>query len=458
MKSENKNAFQRLGKAIKSILNKLENALAIYKKHTPDSLDLLDLEKGAYEKLQDLYLKAFVEAEKNYTPAEDSEVKFSLRGVDENGVEIYETSKSTKDLTNNQKKKFLLEIIRNDYVGKTVKFHKNGEVYYAFLNKTSANKAIYGDKKSDSSGYRAKLNIGADGNYIELLENSKYNKSSDEQGKQTNTDIHNNTTSWDYYVKTVSSDGVLFDVLINIANKGDNQYVYDVNLKKQKKQHPTSDSYNGYLNQGDVVKADVLAVESQKAKENSDNISTNNNISQKNTAVNNIVRKKSKNNTEKLSERFPDYYTSLKDLTDIFRETYDVSMKKNEMYDRFNELVSVIDSENLVEDSTEYSAIQKQKKELLQSIADDIAYNQKPETDELVVNIKSYLRNTGIKVSETDKTDIGKGYDGWNNFRKSQMGKLKFTKDGMPVDEVYAGLTEMFGERYFPTDVWNTSV
>lgn len=133
-------------------------------------------------------------------------------------------------------------------------------------------------------------------------------------------------------------------------------------------------------------------------------------------------------------------------------------MRKNEMYDRFNELVSVIDSENLAEDSTEYSAIQKQKKELLQSIADDIAYYQKPETDELVVNIKSYLRNTGIKVSEADKTDIGKGYDGWNNFRKSQMGKLKFTKDGMPVDEVYAGLTEMFGERYFPTDVWNTSV
>lgn len=43
----------------------------------------------------------------------------------------------------------------------------------------------------------------------------------------------------------------------------------------------------------------------------------------------------------------------------------------------------------------------------------------------------------------------------YNDFRKSHMGTLKLNKDnGTAVDTVYGELTEMFGEGYFPSDVY----
>ncbi len=43
----------------------------------------------------------------------------------------------------------------------------------------------------------------------------------------------------------------------------------------------------------------------------------------------------------------------------------------------------------------------------------------------------------------------------YNDFRKSHMGTLKLNKDnGTSVDTVYGELTEMFGEGYFPSDVY----
>ena len=96
-------------------------------------------------------------------------------------------------------------------------------------DKSGVKKGIHGDNKSDKKGYKAKINIGADGNYIELAENSLYKGSSVEQGKDNK--FHKNAQSWDYYVKTIKSDGNYFDVLINVKDTGNEHYVYDITLK-----------------------------------------------------------------------------------------------------------------------------------------------------------------------------------------------------------------------------------
>ena len=45
--------------------------------------------------------------------------------------------------------------------------------------------------------------------------------------------------------------------------------------------------------------------------------------------------------------------------------------------------------------------------------------------------------------------------DHYNEFRKQHMGTMKLNKkDGTPVDTIYAEMTEMFGEGYFPSDVY----
>ena len=76
----------------------------------------------------------------------------------------------------------------------------------------------------------AKVNIGADGNYMEFAENSLYTGSSIEQEKDGS--FHKNAKTWDYYVKTVKCDGVYFDVLINVMDTGNKQFVYDITMKE----------------------------------------------------------------------------------------------------------------------------------------------------------------------------------------------------------------------------------
>ena len=45
--------------------------------------------------------------------------------------------------------------------------------------------------------------------------------------------------------------------------------------------------------------------------------------------------------------------------------------------------------------------------------------------------------------------------DHYNEFRKQHMGTMKLNKtEGTPVDTIYAEMTEMFGEGYFPSDVY----
>ena len=73
---------------------------------------------------------------------------------------------------------------RNTKLGRSMKYSLSEE--YEELDEAGVRKGVYGDKKSDKKGFNAKVNIGADGNYIELAENAKYDGTSSEQGKKIN--------------------------------------------------------------------------------------------------------------------------------------------------------------------------------------------------------------------------------------------------------------------------------
>lgn len=72
LKKKDRNLWQQLGDAIKSLLDKLKKLIGAYKGRTPDSAEaqyVMDFAPDVYERLQDLYLKAFVEADENYAAA-----------------------------------------------------------------------------------------------------------------------------------------------------------------------------------------------------------------------------------------------------------------------------------------------------------------------------------------------------------------------------------------------------
>ena len=64
-----------------------------------------------------------------------------------------------------------------------------------------------------------------------------------------------------------------------------------------------------------------------------------------------------------------------------------------------------------------------------------------------LLEIKDYLKREKILFNGE--------MDHYNEFRKRYMGTLKLNKsEGLPVDTMYAEMTEMFGEGYFPSDVY----
>lgn len=170
--------------------------------------------------------------EDNVAQAEGN-VKFSLKGANKHGIEVYETSGEVKGLTRAERKKRFLDLMTDEYRGRTAKFIRNGHAYYARFTKDDAKKTIYGDKKSDRVGQKAKINVGADGEIFELVENATYHGSSRESGK--NTAAHKGVRYWDYFVKKVQVDGHVFDLVANVRRLKDGEYVYSIQMNEDKK-------------------------------------------------------------------------------------------------------------------------------------------------------------------------------------------------------------------------------
>lgn len=93
-----------------------------------------------------------------------------------------------------------------------------------------ARKNIYGRGNSDFEGYKFKLN-NID-RLPEYIQTSQYNYSLKESGK--NTPQHKGVKEWHYFINKVSTDKGIFDITINIRDKGLNQFIYEVSFKKKK--------------------------------------------------------------------------------------------------------------------------------------------------------------------------------------------------------------------------------
>ena len=79
LKQKNRTLWEKVGEAIKAILDKFKSALGIYKTEKPSVAKEAYFARGfsadAYNKLQDLYIRAFAEADTNYAKASATGVK-----------------------------------------------------------------------------------------------------------------------------------------------------------------------------------------------------------------------------------------------------------------------------------------------------------------------------------------------------------------------------------------------
>lgn len=168
---------------------------------------------------------------KTKNTANNDGVKMQYRGVNEYGVEVYETSADTLKLTWAQRKTKYLDVMKNEYANKKARFIRNGHIYYAEFDKSSLRKPIYGDNRSTTGGVKALIKAGADGDIFNLVENSKYT------GSQVNTKQHTNADYFDYFIKTVQIDNKVFDLVADVEKKYGvkDGYVYTIALIDNKK-------------------------------------------------------------------------------------------------------------------------------------------------------------------------------------------------------------------------------
>ena len=87
LKQKNRGLWAKVGEAIKAILDKFKSALGIYKTAdvpvAVEAFEVRNFSPEVYEKLQDLYLKAFVEADANFEAAQrDGTVEKYIRNRD----------------------------------------------------------------------------------------------------------------------------------------------------------------------------------------------------------------------------------------------------------------------------------------------------------------------------------------------------------------------------------------
>lgn len=158
-------------------------------------------------------------------------------GKTDNGTEVYETSEAVRKLPYKKRMEAFMDIMRNEYAGRTAKFTaRDGEVYYATFDENDLRKNVYGDKKSSPRGWKAKINTGADGNIFDLVENAEHSGSGKEQGKTS--EAHQGLTGWEYFVKTVQIDGRVYDLLANVRKKPDGEFVYSIQLNENEKKAP----------------------------------------------------------------------------------------------------------------------------------------------------------------------------------------------------------------------------
>lgn len=214
--SEDRTLLEKLRDAIREIVGKLTGKA-----------------KQQAQTAEGLLQQAFEAAAQNSkNAATEGGVRFDLKGKNKDGVEVYETGEDVKKMSYKERMEAFMDIMRNEYAGRTAKFSDGNNTYYAKFDEADLRKNVYGDKKSSQKGWKAKINTGADGSIFELVENATYNGGKAEQGKKTQA--HQNLTGWEYFVKTVQIDGQVYDLLANVRKKPDGEFVYSIQLNENK--------------------------------------------------------------------------------------------------------------------------------------------------------------------------------------------------------------------------------
>ena len=246
--------------------------------------------------------------------AENGTRSLYLAGTTKEGYEVYQTSEKMKKLTYKEKievfKRNFYEENSPQYLGAYIKFEHDGKIDLAVIDRTTSKENTRKLNPNRLNQWdKAKINIGAEGDFITLLENTLYEHRSKNLNRAKN-DAHKRASYFEYYLKTVWIDNVKYDVVVNVGLQDNGErFVYDVNLKKIKDSQPGPQMTQSYKN-NDVNRRPKVGKPTRLSE------SFDSNISQEDKDVNN--------------EKSDILYQARPDFEDILFDDFDGEVTDND--------------------------------------------------------------------------------------------------------------------------------
>ena len=135
-------------------------------------------------------------------------------------VKLVQTLNEVKKI----KLKELVDLVKNF---QPVELEINDKTICAAFDKYAAEKNLYTRGNSTHRGFTFKINNIKE--LPEFIKDSNYTYSKEETGK--NTRQHKGVKEWHYFKKNIQVGDEKYDVVINVRDKGDKQYIYEVTFK-----------------------------------------------------------------------------------------------------------------------------------------------------------------------------------------------------------------------------------
>ena len=447
---KNRSLGETILKAIKSTVDKL-NAL---------SKNVINALKGEYrgkwleelgilEKAQEMWTNALMNPEiDKFEEAvnNNDEIKFMYKGKDSEGRDVFSISSKTKKLTKKEKRTELTERFKNGEV-LTVEFDNGkGRKYTAKPHEDFAGKNFYGDKQTKSiNAFNKKVNLFYEGDLSKLLQNSEYIRPGDEKKE------HKNVIKWEYYKKEIVIGETPYKLLINVQNRTDGDFIYNIKFEKIKK-----DQHWQAINEDSKNNAHV-GIDSV-------------NLSQNNEEVKEKYQRKNSifdipNNQQADSNTIRQLNKKIDALILNQTKTKGTIPKRSSVVSYLKELITEVGSDVKAEDlRIDYHNLYKAaksgddatKERLLNEITREIVKNTY-ETNRVspeIRDIQRYLKNMTISIDEDLETEIKNRYGTFGKFKDYIDGafKIKLNKNidrmeyAVPVDDMLSEMSELFGD------------
>ena len=447
---KNKSLGETILKAIKSTVDKL-NTL---------SKNVINALKGEYrgkwleelgilEKAQEMWTNALMNPEiDKFEEAvnNNDEIKFMYKGKDSEGRDVFSISSKTKKLTKKEKRTELTERFKNGEV-LTVEFDNGkGRKYTAKPHEDFAGKNFYGDKQTKSiNAFNKKVNLFYEGDLSKLLQNSEYIRPGDEKKE------HKNVIKWEYYKKEIVIGETPYKLLINVQNRTDGDFIYNIKFEKIKK-----DQHWQAINEDSKNNAHV-GIDSVNLSQNSEEVKEK---YQRKNSIFDIP-----NNQQADSNTIRQLNKKIDALILNQTKTKGTIPKRSSVVSYLKELITEVGSDVKAEDlRIDYHNLYKAaksgddatKERLLNEITREIVKNTY-ETNRIspeIRDVQRYLKNMTISIDEDLESEIKNRYGTFGKFKDYIDGafKIKLNKNidrmeyAVPVDDMLSEMSELFGD------------